>query len=67
VATAGLILRANKGHALAQYALDGLPTKVMAENYRTVLPDAELRQKALENTRCPLESQGTLSLKNDKP
>lgn len=63
----GLILCADKGHALARYALDGLPTKVMAANYRTVLPDAELLQKELEKTRRLLESRGTLSLKDDKP
>ncbi|HAT2417376.1 TPA: DUF1016 domain-containing protein [Aeromonas hydrophila] len=53
----GLILCADKGHALARYALEGLPTKVMAANYRTVLPDAELLQKELENTRRILESR----------
>ncbi|MGB3434844.1 PDDEXK nuclease domain-containing protein [Achromobacter sp.] len=53
----GLILCADKGHALARYALDGLPTKVMAANYRTVLPDAELLQKELEDTRRLLESR----------
>ncbi|HGN2711680.1 YhcG family protein [Pseudomonas aeruginosa] len=63
----GLILCADKGHALARYALDGLPNKVMAANCRTVLPDAELLQKELENTRRLLESRGTLSLKDDKP
>ena len=63
----GLILCADKGHALARYALDGLPTKVMAANYRTVLPDAELLQKELENTRRLLESRGTLPRKDDKP
>ncbi|GAO26409.1 putative cytoplasmic protein [Alicycliphilus sp. B1] len=52
----GLILCADKGHALARYALEGLPTKVMAANYRTVLPDAELLQKELETTRRLLES-----------
>lgn len=62
----GLILCADKGHALARYALDGLPTKVMAANYRTVLPDAELLQIELENTRRLLESRGTLCLKNEK-
>jgi len=62
----GLILCADKGHALARYALDGLPNKVMAANYRTVLPDAELLQKELENTRRQLESRGTPSLKDDK-
>jgi len=63
----GLILCADKGHALARYALDGLPTKVMAANYRTVLPDAELLQKELENTRRLLESRGPLSFKDGKP
>ncbi|CAB3946643.1 Putative nuclease YhcG [Achromobacter insolitus] len=63
----GLILCADKGHALARYALDGLPNKVMAANYRTVLPDAELLQEELENTRRLLESRGSLSLKDDKP
>ncbi len=53
----GLILCADKGHALARYALEGLPTKVMAANYRTVLPDAELLQKELERTRRMLESR----------
>lgn len=62
----GLILCADKGHALARYALDGLPNKVMAANYRTVLPDAELLQKELENTRRLLESRGTPSLKDYK-
>ncbi|MBG5598601.1 DUF1016 family protein [Pseudomonas aeruginosa] len=55
----GLILCADKGHALARYALEGLPTKVMAANYRTVLPDAELLQQELERTRLILESRGT--------
>ncbi|MFM8901026.1 MAG: YhcG family protein [Burkholderiales bacterium] len=52
----GLILCADKGSTLARYALDGLPNKVMAANYRTVLPDAELLQKELEKTRQLLET-----------
>ena len=52
----GLILCADKGHALARYALEGLPNKIMAANYKTVLPDAELLQKELEKTRLMLES-----------
>jgi len=55
----GLILCADKGHALARYALEGLPSKVMAASYRTVLPDAELLQKELENARRLLESRVT--------
>lgn len=51
-----MILCADKGHALARYALQGLPTNVMVANYRMVLPDAEVRQKGLEATRRPLES-----------
>lgn len=52
----GLILCADKGHALARYALDGLPNKIMAANYKTVLPDAAILQKELEKTRLMLES-----------
>lgn len=54
----GLILCADKGHALARYALDGLPNKIMAANYKTVLPDAELLQQELEKTRLMLEGRG---------
>lgn len=63
----GLILCTDKGHALARYALEGLPTKVMAANYRTVLPDAEMLQKELESTRRLLESKKSLLLKPRKP
>ncbi|TMN19366.1 PDDEXK nuclease domain-containing protein [Pseudoxanthomonas sp. X-1] len=55
----GLILCADKGHALARYALEGLPSKVMAANYKMVLPDAEMLQKELENTRRLIESRRT--------
>lgn len=54
----GLILCADRGHALARYALEGLPTKVMAANFRTVLPNAELLQEELENTQRMLASRG---------
>lgn len=53
----GLILCADKGAALARYALDGLPTTVMAANYRTVLPEAELLQRELERTRRLIEAR----------
>ncbi len=56
----GLILCADKGHALARYALDGLPNKIMAANYKTVLPDAEVLQKELEKTRLMLELRGAV-------
>jgi hypothetical protein len=51
-------LCADKGHALARYALDGLPNKIMAANYKTVLPDAEVLQQELEKTRLMLERRG---------
>lgn len=57
----GLILCADKGHALARYALDGLdglPNKIMAANYKTVLPDSEVLQQELEKTRLMLEGLG---------
>jgi len=54
----GLILCAQKDEAVAHYALEGLPNKVMASEYRTSLPgkaqlEAELRktQKALQSFR----------------
>lgn len=61
----GLILCADKGHALARYALDGLPNKIMAANYKTVLPDAEVLQKELEKTRLMLESRGAMRNSGD--
>jgi hypothetical protein len=62
----GLILCADKGSTLARYALDGLPNKVMAANYRTVLPDAEVLQQELEKTRVLLESGRTSELKGKR-
>ena len=62
----GLILCADKGQALARYALEGLPNKVMAANYRMVLPDARVLQQELENTRQLIESRGTLLSKKRK-
>ena len=60
----GLILCADKGHALARYALDGLPNKIMAANYKTVLPDAELLQRELEKTRLMLETARKVAQKS---
>jgi predicted nuclease of restriction endonuclease-like (RecB) superfamily len=53
----GLILCARAKSALARYALDGLPNKVMAAEYKTVLPDVELLQAELEKTRRELEGR----------
>lgn len=53
----GLILCAQKDSAVAKYALEGLPNKVMATEYRTTLPDENLLAVELEKTRQILESR----------
>ena len=55
----GLILCAQKDEALARYALDNLPNKVLAAEYRTVLPDEKLIAADLQKTRRMLEHRGT--------
>ncbi|MDR2882032.1 MAG: PDDEXK nuclease domain-containing protein [Azoarcus sp.] len=54
----GLILCARAKSALARYALDGLPNKVMAAEYKTVLPDVKLLVEELEKTRREFEARG---------
>jgi predicted nuclease of restriction endonuclease-like (RecB) superfamily len=54
----GLILCAQRDEALARYALDNLPNKVMAAEYRTILPDEKLLAADLEKTRRMLERSG---------
>lgn len=51
----GLILCAEKNEALARYALGNLPNKVLAAEYRTVLPDEKLIAADLQRTRRMLE------------
>lgn len=51
----GLILCAGKGSAEAHYALEGLPNKVLAAEYQTVLPDEKLLADELDKTRRELE------------
>ena len=53
----GLILCARAKSALARYALDGLPNKVMAAEYQTVLPDVKLLEAELDKTRRELEAR----------
>lgn len=53
----GLILCAEKGAAEAHYALEGLPNKVLAAEYQTVLPDEKLLAEELDKTRRELETQ----------
>lgn len=54
----GLILCARSKSALARYALDGLPNKIMAAHYQTVLPDVKLLEAELEKTQRELEGRG---------
>jgi len=54
----GLILCAEKDEALARYALGSLPNKVLAAEYRTVLPDEKLIAADLQKTRRLLEHRG---------
>lgn len=53
----GLILCAEKGAAEAHYALDNLPNKILAAEYRTVLPDETLIAEELERTRIALDER----------
>ncbi|HYQ93475.1 MAG TPA: PDDEXK nuclease domain-containing protein [Burkholderiales bacterium] len=52
----GLILCTQKDEAVARYALDGLPNKILATEYRTVLPDEQLIAAEIEKTRRQLEA-----------
>jgi hypothetical protein len=53
----GLILCAEKDHAVAKYALEGLPNKVLAAEYRTTLPQEGTLAKEIERTRRQLDAQ----------
>ncbi len=50
----GLILCTGKGAAEAHYALEGLPNKVLAAEYKTMLPGERLLTKELERSRLAL-------------
>lgn len=53
----GLILCARHNAAVARYALEGLHNKVLASEYRTVLPDEKLLVDELQKTRRELEGR----------
>jgi predicted nuclease of restriction endonuclease-like (RecB) superfamily len=57
----GLILCAQKDEAVARYALDRLPNKVLAAEYRTALPDEKELAAEIERTRAVLERRSLLS------
>ncbi len=50
----GLILCTEMGIAEVHYALDNLPNKVLAAEYRTVLPDEKLIAEELERSQMVL-------------
>ena len=50
----GLILCAEKDSAVAKYALEGLPNKIVAAEYRLALPDERELAKELEDTKRKL-------------
>jgi predicted nuclease of restriction endonuclease-like (RecB) superfamily len=53
----GLILCSQKDEAIARYALDGLPNKILATEYRTVLPNEKVIADEIEKTRRQLETR----------
>lgn len=61
----GLILCAEKDHAVAKYALEGLPNKVLATEYRTALPKERVLVEAIETTRRDLVARAPASGKPD--
>ena len=53
----GLILCTHKDDAVAHYALQGLPNKVVAREYLTTLPNEKVLTEEIEKTRKRLESE----------
>jgi predicted nuclease of restriction endonuclease-like (RecB) superfamily len=58
----GLILCAHKDEAVARYALERLPNKVMASEYRTVLPDEKKLAAEIERTQALLQERKRIAL-----
>jgi predicted nuclease of restriction endonuclease-like (RecB) superfamily len=59
----GLILCAQKDEAVARYALEGLPNKVMASEYRTALPDEKELAAEIERTQALLQKRKGIAFK----
>jgi predicted nuclease of restriction endonuclease-like (RecB) superfamily len=53
----GLILCTRREDAVARYALEGLPSRIMAAHYRTALPDETLLATELDKARKLIESR----------
>lgn len=56
----GLILCTQKDASVAHYALEGLPNKVLAAEYRTALPDEKTIAREVDQTRRRLEAKRSL-------
>jgi hypothetical protein len=63
----GLILCASKGSMLAKYALEGLPNKVLAAEYRTALPDEQTIATELEFVQKVLSTERTSTRRRSLP
>ena len=57
----GLILCAEHRAGVARYAMEGLSSKILAAEYRTVLPSEETLAAELEHTRKALEARADTS------
>lgn len=53
----GIILCASKSEILVKYALEGLPNKVIAAEYRTALPSEDELANEVQETRRRIESK----------
>jgi predicted nuclease of restriction endonuclease-like (RecB) superfamily len=53
----GIILCSGKSEALARYATDALPNKMLVREYMTMLPDEKLLTNELEKKRKQLETR----------
>jgi predicted nuclease of restriction endonuclease-like (RecB) superfamily len=60
----GLILCADRREAVARYALEGLPNKILASEYLTTLPHEETIAAELELTRQAIEERNALPRKS---
>jgi hypothetical protein len=62
----GLILCAEKDGAVAKYALEGLPNKVLAAEYRTTLPEERLLVEEIRRTQNQIEVRRELTASQPK-
>lgn len=63
----GLILCAEKDHAVARYALEGLPNKVLAAEYRTALPTERALVEEIRRTQRQVAAHAATASRQSKP